>query len=304
VFWQAPIEFNNSKRHRLYGQATGATNVLLGPQHSVADVCREFRVTRLGLSAAQARRLLSSPSGDVRLPPNTEVQLRGSPVSDELRSDILKNMSPKLVVGYGASEIGSITTVAARDFGLHPATLGKPNLGVQLQIVDETGAVLPADAQGAVRVRSEGMATRYHDNPEETARNFRHGWFYPGDIGSIGETGDFRFDGRADDMMVLTSINIFPAEIERVADAVPGVIESAAFAVKSAEFGDIPLLAVVGDGTVREAEVLLKVRNELGVRAPRRVILVDAIPKNAQGKILRAELQRAVTARNNQKAVA
>lgn len=304
VYWQAPIEFNNSKRHRLYGQATGATNVMLGTQHAVPEVCREFRVTRLGLSAAQARRLLSSPSGDIRLPPNTEVQLRGSPVSDELRRNILQNMSPKLVVGYGAAEIGSITTVATPDFKRHPATLGVPNVGVELQIVGDGGELLPPGSRGAVRVRSAGMASRYHDNPEETARNFRSGWFYPGDIGSMGDAGDFRFDGRADDMMVLTSINIFPAEIEYVADALPGVVESAAFAVKSAEFGDIPVLAVVGDGTVKEAEILLRVRNALGVRAPRRVILVDAIPRNEQGKVMRSELQRLVAARNNQKAVA
>jgi acyl-CoA synthetase (AMP-forming)/AMP-acid ligase II len=136
------------------------------------------------------------------------------------------------------------------------------------------------------------MATRYHDDEEASLRAFRNGWFYPGDVGHFGEQGDLRFDGRLDEMMMLASINIFPAEIERFAETLPGVRECAAFSIKSGEFGDVPLLAVVSDGTTGAEALLAAARRALGLRAPRKVFLVDELPRTAEGKIRRADLRK------------
>ena len=113
------------------------------------------------------------------------------------------------------------------------------------------GAPLPAGETGLLRMRTPGMATRYLDDGEATARCFVDGWFQPGDMGRLLPDGTLRVEGRGDDMMILGTLNIFPAEIERAAEGFPGVADCAAFALRSAVHGDIPMLAVVARGAPR-----------------------------------------------------
>ncbi len=125
-----------------------------------------------------------------------------------------------------------------------------------------------ASARGAPACRP-----RYHGDDAATAKSFRDGWFYPEDVGHLGEEGDLRFDGRTDEMMMLSSINIFPAEIESVAEKLPGVVDCAAFSIKSDEFGEIPLVAIVSDGSTTPGEILVGTRKALGTACPASGIL-------------------------------
>jgi acyl-coenzyme A synthetase/AMP-(fatty) acid ligase len=291
LYRPASIEFNNSRRHRLYCLATGGINLLMRPERlGVIEICHRFGATLLELSAAQASTLLGDAGGK-RLPDTTELQIRGSPVGAGLRRRIAEQLTGHMVVGYGATEFGSIATTAPGQM-MTPNLLGTIHPGVDLEIVDETGRVVPTGRSGNVRIRSSGMAKHYYDDAEATLRAFRDGWFYPGDTAHFAETGELCFDGRGDDMMILASINIFPSEIEAAAEILQGVTECAAFSIRSGEFGDVPMLAVVSDGTTTPEALLASMRRTLGVRAPRRVIFVDALPRNAEGKIQRAELRR------------
>jgi acyl-CoA synthetase (AMP-forming)/AMP-acid ligase II len=91
--------------------------------------------------------------------------------------------------------------------------------------------------------------------------------------------------------MILNTINIFPSEIEAVAGAFPGVQSCAAFPIRSAAYGDIPLLAVVAGQGFDPASLLAHCREKLGLRSPRKIVQVESIPRNATGKVLRRELQ-------------
>ena len=93
-------------------------------------------------------------------------------------------------------------------------------------------------------------------------------------------------------MMILDGIKIFPAEIERVLEEQPGVKTAAAFAKGSRAHGDIPLAAVEPhpSAVVAGDELMARVRERLGIRAPRRIIVLDALPRNAAGKVLKSEL--------------
>jgi acyl-CoA synthetase (AMP-forming)/AMP-acid ligase II len=135
------------------------------------------------------------------------------------------------------------------------------------------------------------MTTGYLDDEAATATAFRDGWFYPGDMGHRSEDGLLFLDGRSDDMMLLASINIFPAEIEHAMEALPGVVECAAFSMKSASFGDVPMLAAVVTGPIRAPDMLAYARSRLGLRAPRKIFLVDSLPRNRGGKIDRHALR-------------
>lgn len=201
-------------------------------------------------------------------------------------------MSKELHVAYATSDFGPIATAGPQHHHGEPNCVGVVHPGIQLQIVNDSGAILPAGERGHIRVKGKGMATGYLDDDEATARAFRDGWFYPGDVGRIGEGGLAYFEGRSDDMMNFASINVFPGEIERVVENFPGVAECAAFAVSSNRFGDIPVVAVVRSGAFDEREIIALARQHLGLRAPRKVLLVDTIPRNSAGKVDRAALGR------------
>ena len=105
-------------------------------------------------------------------------------------------------------------------------------------------------------------------------------------MGTITRDGILRYLGRKDDMMMLNGINIFPAEIERTLEEHPAVKHAAAFPLASPVFGDIPAAAVELNGTapVDEPALIAYSRERLGARAPRSIVIVDALPRNARGK--------------------
>jgi acyl-coenzyme A synthetase/AMP-(fatty) acid ligase len=146
-------------------------------------------------------------------------------------------------------------------------------------------------------VRSECMTHEYYRDPVATARHFRDGWFYPRDIGCLSD-GVLRLYGRADDMMNLNGIKIFPAEIERVLEEHPAVKAAAAFSKSSAAHGDIPVAAVElhASASVAVEELMARARARLGMRAPRRIIVPDALPRNASGKVVKRELAHLLAA--------
>jgi acyl-CoA synthetase (AMP-forming)/AMP-acid ligase II len=231
-------------------------------------------------------------AGEGHLPPDTLVRLGGSAVGQSLRLRITRHLSPNLHVAYATSDFGPIATAGPEHHADKPDALGVVHPGVQFEIVGEDGGGLPHGETGQIRLRGPGMSTRYLDDAEATARAFRGGWFDPGDMGFIDADGVGYFEGRSDDMMNFASINVFPSEIERVIEGFSGVTECAAFAIRSRSFGEIPAVAVVGPPASVEREIAVYARQQLGLRAPRKVILVDAIPRNSAGKIDRAALER------------
>ena len=138
------------------------------------------------------------------------------------------------------------------------------------------------------------MVNGYYRNPAVTARNFRDGWFHTGDLGSFTPRGSLCLGGRLDDVMNLNGIKVYPAEIERVLESDPAVRTAAAFALRSDVHGEIPMAAVEwqGDAKPDAAALLSRARALLGVRAPRRIVLVDALPRTSTGKVARRELAR------------
>ena len=135
------------------------------------------------------------------------------------------------------------------------------------------------------------MARGYVSEPG-TVLHHQDGWFYPGDLISQQEGGPLVFHGRADDVMILNGINIFPSAIEDTLESHPDVREAIAYAVKSRIHGDIPVAAVVmqGQGRAGPVELLNYCRQSLGVRAPRQIRIVEAIPRNTGGKPLRRQM--------------
>ena len=209
-----------------------------------------------------------------------------------LRQRFRARFDTLLHVHYGAREFGRISSTYPGGDSDTVESVGAPVPWIELEIVDGNGAALPSGEVGELRVRSECMTHEYHGDPVATARHFKQGWFYPGDLASLTSAGALCLHGRSDDMMNLNSIKIFPAEIERVLEEHPGVKAAAVFAKPSSAHGDIPLAAVElhESAMVNVDELMARARERLGVRAPRKIFVVDALPRSTAGKILKREL--------------
>jgi long-chain acyl-CoA synthetase len=136
------------------------------------------------------------------------------------------------------------------------------------------------------------MAQEYIGDPV-ASRAFRDGWFYPGDLLARDESGRLSFHGRADDVINLNGIKILPSAIEDALSSHPDVIDVAAFAVRSNLHGAIPVaaIALAKSATDREPGHFVDFcRPILGLRGPRRVIVLDRLPRNEDGKLQRREL--------------
>jgi len=285
----ASIEHNNSKRHRLYCVWAGGTNVFRPARVEVVDFVLSQRVTCLDISRMHAADLAESPEahrlGGIKL------RTGGSAVPIGVRRAILSGVTRHLYVRYAASECGAIAMALPTDHDADESS-GQALPGVELQVVGPDGRALPPGETGEIRLRALGMATGYVDNPAQSALRFRDGWFYPGDMGMLRRDGQIIVQARRDDMIVLNGLNIFPAEIERVLEGHPAVVEAAALPLPSLVHGQIPVAAVVlrAGEDVTGAELRRYCHQHLGLRTPRRVLVLAQLPKNSQGKTVRRGL--------------
>lgn len=300
-----PVSFahDGPRRRILACLASGGTVVLPPSQLTAAtliatierhDVRHFSSVPMQALALAQA-----VPPGAPRFERMRCLRLSAGPSEAQLHRLLRERLSPQVWVSYGCTELGPMTVASPEVLARWPQSVGLPMPGVEVEIVDADGRGLPPGTVGQVRVRAQGMPQAYHDDPRSTAQNFRNGWFHPGDLGRQGEQGALFHLGRADDLMILNGINIYPAEIEQAMLAHPAVRDAAALPLKLPVVNDVPVCAVaLHEGLHTTPPQLLGfARRSLGARAPKKLVVLDAIPRNAQGKVQRGPLREQVRAR-------
>lgn len=287
------IEHNNGKRFALSVLANGHAWLLPGASQAggVAEACRRFGVDLLAIAPHQAEALLAAEAPGA-WPARTQIDLTGAPPGERLVERLQARLTRDVHLRYGTTEVGTIARASPEDHAADPGGAGRLLPGVAVRVADEGGRTLPPGEIGVLHLRGPGTAAGYLDDAEASASAFRDGWFVPGDMGRVDAQGRLTVAGRADEMMMLGSLNVFPAEIEAVAARFPGMGECAAFALRSGALGDIPMLAAVpaaGAG-LDGAALLAHCRAHLGLRAPRRVVVLERLPRNAAGKVLRRDL--------------
>lgn len=292
VLRPAHVEFNNSKRMRLYTLWQGGTCVLAdGSAESLHAQVSRHRATWLEVSPMHGADLVAASRTEGPLPSHASVRIGGARAPVALRRAIMADVTPRLYVSYGTTET-SFVSVADPSMHDERETVGPPAAAVTVEVLRPDGTRAAPGEIGEIRLRAPGMATGYVGDAAATARHFRAGWFVPGDLASLDDRGLLFLHGRKDDMMIMNGINIFPAEIERTLEAHPAVAAAAAFPIPSAVHGQIPAAAVElrEGGACTPAELVGYARTALGVRAPRRVEIVASLPRNPQGKIVKREL--------------
>ncbi|MEO8487008.1 MAG: class I adenylate-forming enzyme family protein [Betaproteobacteria bacterium] len=289
----ASVEHNNSKRLRLHCLWQGGTCVLRGAEPvALSTLCERFAVSWLDVAAYHLEDFVRSASPAHRFPAHTRLRCGGSRVPHRLRQEVLANVSAELHVSYGTTELGGVCIAYPHEHADPREPVGQPLAGVEVEIVDTERRPVASGEVGEIRLRAPGMVTGYVGDPEATKRHFVDGWFYPGDLVCRLPGGALCISGRVDDMMILNGINIFPAEVERVLESMPGVQQAKCFALRSDMHGEIPVAVVEVSGAEgpRADAIAQWARGWLGVRAPRRIVVVDALPRNAQGKVARRDL--------------
>lgn len=291
---QLPADTNHGKRLQLRSIGTGGTEVFgnsIG-EDGLGGLCARFGVQRAHLSPLRAEVLIVAEGAraGAALPATTRLFTTGGRVAPELRVRLTAAIPGGLYIHYGTTETGSISLALPADHAAEPETVGRAFPGVTVAVVDEAGRAVPQGELGLMRIRSPGAIAGYLDDVEATRRAFRDGWFQPGDVGRITASGLIVLAGRNDEMMNLGAIKIFPAEIEAAAAGFPGLLDCAAFARTLPGLGEVPLLAAVAGAGFDATALLAQCRARLGPRAPRKVVVVDTLPRNAQGKVLRRDL--------------
>ncbi|CAN1488538.1 CaiC Acyl-CoA synthetases (AMP-forming)/AMP-acid ligases II [Rhabdaerophilaceae bacterium] len=169
-------------------------------------------------------------------------------------------------------------------------TVGFPLPGIDLRVTDpETGAPLPVDEIGMIEVRGGNVFKGYWRNPEKTAAEFRpDGFFITGDLGKIDPLGYVHILGRGKDLVITGGYNVYPKEIETEIDAMPGVVESAVIGLPHKDFGEGVTAVVVAakDANLTEQAILAQLEGRLAkFKQPKRIILVEELPRNTMGKV-------------------
>jgi fatty-acyl-CoA synthase len=207
----------------------------------------------------------------------------------------LRDRLPKLAFYncFGQSEIGPLAMVLAPDE--HKGRMdscGRPVLFVEARVVDESGKDVPDGEQGEVVYRSPQLCEGYWDKPEETAEAFRDGWFHSGDLAVRDAHGYFTVVDRVKDVINSGGVLVASRQVEDALYTHEGVAEVAVIGLPDERWIEAVTAVVVARGEVTEAELVAHAREKLAhFKAPKRVLFVDELPRNASGKILKRELR-------------
>jgi malonyl-CoA/methylmalonyl-CoA synthetase len=243
-------------------------------------------------------RLLDHPGLTREATAHMRVFISGSaPLLSETHSRWSEVTGHAILERYGMTETNMITS-NPYDGERRAGTVGFPLPGVTLRIAEpDTGAQLEDGAVGVIELTGPNVFKGYWRMPEKTASEFRSdGFFISGDLGMIDDRGYVHIVGRAKDLIISGGFNVYPKEIETEIDAIEGVEESAVIGLPHPDFGEGVTAVVVAKkrALLTEATVLKAIEGRLArYKAPKRVLFVEELPRNAMGKVQKAALREA-----------
>ena len=231
--------------------------------------------------------------GPSDFPALRHITYSAAPMAPAAIDKAIARFGPVISTVYGQTEapmtVTALSSDAMRDPSLR-ASVGRAFEGVRVAVLTAAGEIQKR-GEGEVIVSGDLAATIYLDDPAQTAASRHDGWLKTGDIGRIDDEGYLFLLGRCKEMIISGGYNIYPAEIERALTAHPAVREVCAFGVNDEVWGERLEAAVVADGADEES-LRAFVREALGpVRTPKRLHLLDALPRNPVGKLVRGDIR-------------
>ena len=249
------------------------------------------RVTAAALLPVMLKRIADLPA-DV---PDPELRLAivsGSALPEALRERAERRLGDVFYDLYGSTEVGFATIATPEDNRRNPGSVGRPGRASRILIIDDDGNALPTGEVGRIHV-ANGFAFEGY-TAAENEQSVVDGAIDIGDRGYLDEDGYLFVTGRSDEMVVSGGENIFPSEVEGVLERNDDIKENAVIGVDDDEYGQVLHAFVVpADGSsLAEDDVIAYARDNLSrYKVPKRVTILDELPRNATGKVLKSELR-------------
>lgn len=240
-------------------------------------------------------RLLAEPKLDRESVRNVRLFVSGSaPLLVDTFEQFEARTGHRILERYGMTETGMIASNPLHG-ERRAGTVGHPLPGVSVRITNDAGEPVPNGTIGNVEVKGPNVFQGYWRMPEKTATEFRaDGYFITGDLGMFDADGYLRLIGRAKDLIISGGLNVYPKEVEEALDAFPGVAESAVFGIPHPDFGEAVAAAITlrPGATVDPEAILATLRTQLAAfKTPKRIFILDELPRNAMSKVQKAVLR-------------
>ncbi|MEM8554136.1 MAG: AMP-binding protein [Pseudomonadota bacterium] len=197
-----------------------------------------------------------------------------------------------LLQGYGLTETSPV--VCFNPMGKsRPGTIGVPVPLTDMACLDESGQPVPPGEPGEIAAKGPQVMSGYWNNPEETAKVMKNGWFLTGDIGTMDTDGYFSIVDRKKDMIIVSGFNVYPNEVEDCLARHPGIVESAVIGEPDDTTGEaVKAFVVLRDPGLTSKDIRNHCKEHLtAYKVPKRVEMRDDLPKSVVGKILRKDLR-------------
>jgi long-chain acyl-CoA synthetase len=273
----------------------GGSIVLVKSLHPPRAMLQEIfsrRATILPAVPSFYRMMLAA---QIPTPQPIRIFISGSaPLPMQTLKEFEEKFKVPLIEGYGLSEASPVVSKNPLR-GAHKAgSIGIPIPNVEMSVQDESGKMLGVGETGEICVRGGNVMMGYWNQPEETKKVFRNDWLLTGDVGHRDADGYYYITDRKKDMLIVNGINVYPREIEEVIYHFPGVKEAAVIGVPVERRGEQPVafVAAAEGQTLDEKALLQFIRSKLAdFKAPRQIVILPVLPKNATGKILKTDLR-------------
>lgn len=266
------------------------------PEH-LLELIEEYAVTRMFIVPTLVANMLAHLRSTGRRPPRVRTVTYGAAVmSQGLLQEAMSVLGCEFGQYYGMTEAcGTVTYLASTDHDVKRPYLlksvGKPQCGMAVEIRDVTGAVLKAGQKGEIWVRTPTLMAGYWNLPEASRTAIIHGWYRTGDGGYLDPEGYLYLTDRIRDMIITGGENVYPAEVEEILRKHPAVRDAVVVGAPDDQWGE-RVIAVVErregfDAGTEELRAFVK-QHLAGYKCPKAVIFVDALPRNAMGKVPRS----------------
>jgi long-chain acyl-CoA synthetase len=274
----------------------GGSMVLVKSLHPVRNALQEImqrEATVLPAIPQLYRSMVNAP-----LPARMPLRLcvsGAAPLPVQVLKEFESRFGIPLIEGYGLSEASPVVTKNPLDGRRKPGSIGIPIANVEVSIQDDCGRQLSDGEVGELCVRGGNVMLGYWNQPAETAKVLRNGWLLTGDIGYRDAEGYYFITDRKKDMLLVNGINVYPREIEEIIYQFPGVKEAAVVGKPDTRRGEQPVAFIApNDGVTLDEKALQQfLRRRLAdYKVPRRILQLEALPRNATGKILKTRLRQ------------
>ncbi|MEP7182782.1 MAG: class I adenylate-forming enzyme family protein [Betaproteobacteria bacterium] len=270
--------------------AVGGTIVTARGLDDVAAAVVRHRVNVLTVAPVMLARILATLPESATLPTLVRVEVGGGYMPRPLYRQARARLCPDIHSVYGSTEGGYIATAPVAVLEAIDGAVGYVVPGVDAEVVAPDGTPLPPGAEGMLRARGPSFVREYIDDPAASVPVFHNGWVETGDVCSLAADGLLIVYGRSGEMFSAGGVKIVPQDVEDVLLSLDWIRDAAVFGAPDEHGLTQAWAAIVVDGKPDPAALDALCARQLRQRTPRSMLMVDAIPRNANGKIVRGEL--------------